>query len=849
MAVTRRTALVPLFLVSLAAVGYETALTRYFAVAKWSEYGYWVISIVMVGFAFSGVALALCRDAAARRGEALLAALPPLLVVTAAIGFHLTTTNPFNPLELQNTTTWEPQLWNIAGYYACLLPFFFLTGMFVSLSFVLNADHIGRVYGYDLTGAGAGAACVLAAMFVVHAFFLVPLLLVPLAASACFLTGRWRWVSTVAACVALLGGEALLLLDNQAAFNDFKAIYAPLNTPNARVMASVLSPRGDYTLLDDFTERVDTDISNNTGVLNVPGPPQTFGLYRDGNRLAALPKPGPLDVGYAPAALDGLPYELIPHANVLLAGASGGFRIAEVLALGAAHVRALEPEPVLLRALRTGLGPSPAWSTNSRVTLSGEGPVAAVSGRSGYDIIDLSADFLDASEANATAFTVQALAGDIRALATGGIVSIPVSIRDFPVYALRMLNTARAAALAAGIGDPASHIVVYRSAWSARILVSNRAWGANRIATVRKFCDDRSFDVSWYPGINPVAARAGIYNDLPAVSFANGEVTSNGPDDSIADEARAVLAGAPTPSRSAFNLAPMTLDRPFFYAVLRLDQLGTILKRLEILPQPEIGALVNLAVLAQAVVIAVLVLLVPLAAPRRLRLMEIGILRPIVYFPALGLGFLFIEIFMIEKASLWLNDRTSGFALVLTGMLVFSGIGSMLADRRPRPHAGEAGAKRRERVLAASRSTLTCRALTRRLLPQAGEVYVVILAWCVAALFLLQPAIMATLDLPWLVRAVLVLLVLAPVSIALGMPFPLGLTRVGSGGQLPWAWGLNGAFSVVATPLANLIAREAGFSRVLLCAVVLYVTAWMTFPTVRKSRAWQHMSEPSRVAE
>ena len=42
-------ALVPLFLVSLAAVGYETALTRYFAVAKWSEYGYWVISIVMVG--------------------------------------------------------------------------------------------------------------------------------------------------------------------------------------------------------------------------------------------------------------------------------------------------------------------------------------------------------------------------------------------------------------------------------------------------------------------------------------------------------------------------------------------------------------------------------------------------------------------------------------------------------------------------------------------------------------------------------------------------------------------------------------------------------------------------------
>jgi hypothetical protein len=811
---------VALFLVSMAAVGYETALTRYFAVAKWSEYGYWVISIVMVGFALSGVILALFRDAFARRGEALLATLPALLVATAAIGFHLTTTNPFNPLQLQNPATWEPQLWNIAGYYACLLPFFFLAGVFISLSFVLNADRVGLVYGYDLTGAGAGAALVLAAMFVVHAFFLVPVLLVPLAASAWFVAGRWRWASAMAAGVALLGAEAVLLLDNQAEFNDFKAIYAPLHTPDARVVATVLSPRGDYTLLDDFTERVDTDISNNAGMLGVPGPPQTFGLYRDGNRIAALPKPGALDIGYADASLDALPYRLIPHANVLLAGASGGFRVAETLALGAAHMRVLEPEPVLLRALERGLGPSPAWRADGRVSVSGEGPVAAVRDGGSYDIIDLSADFLDAADANATAFTVQALAGDLRALAPGGIVSIPVSIRDFPVYALRVLATARAALLAAGISDPAAHTVVYRSAWGARILLSNRPWDADRIATLRKFADERSFDVSWYPGMDPVAARDSIYNDLPAVSFANGEVTSDGPDDAIADETRAVLADAAAPSRSAFNLAPITLDRPFFYAVLRLDQLDTILKRLEILPQAEIGALVNLAVLAQAVVIAIVVLLMPLVARRRLRLPETGVLRLIVYFPALGLGFLFIEIFMIEKASLWLNDRTSGFALVLTGMLVFSGLGSMAADRL-------ATAPRRAIALAC----------------------LVAVGWCAAALAGLQPVILATLDLPWIIRATLVLAVLVPVSLALGLPFPLGLARTGSGGMLPWAWGLNGAFSVVATPLANLIAREAGFSRVLLSAAVLYVIALVTFPAARKSRAWQQISVRSRAAE
>jgi hypothetical protein len=818
--VRSRTTLVPLFLVSLAAVGYETALTRYFAVAKWSEYGYWVISIVMVGFALSGVILALFRDAFARNGAVLLAGLPALLVASAAIGFHFTATNPFNPLQLQNPATWVPQLWNIAGYYACLLPFFFLAGVFISLSFVLNAERIGVVYGYDLTGAGAGAAAVLAAMFVVHAFFLVPLLLVPLAASAWFVAGRWRWTGAAAAGVALLGAEALLLLDNQAQFNDFKAIYAPLHTPDARTVAGVLSPRGDYELLDDFTERVDTDISNNAGMLGVPGPPQTFGLYRDGNRVAALPRPGPLDVGYAAAALDALPYRLIPHASVLLAGASGGFRIAEILALDAALVHVLEPEPVLLRALQQGLGTSPAWAADPRVSLSGEGPVAATRHGGPYDVVDLSADFLDAAEANATAFSVQAIAGYLRALAPGGIVSIPVSIRDFPVYALRMLETARAALREAGIGDPGDHTVVYRSAWGVRILLSNRPWDAARIATLRKFCDERSFDVSWYPGIDPEAARAGIYNDLPAVSFASGEVTSDGPDDSIADEAGAVLAGAAAPSRLAFDLAPITLDQPFFYAVLRLDQLGTILKRIEILPQAEVGALVNLAVLAQAAVIALLVLLVPLAAPRRLRLPTAGLLRPIVYFPALGLGFLFIEIFLIEKASLWLNDRTSGFALVLTGMLVFSGLGSMAADRlAATPRRGIA---------------MAC---------------LVVLAWCVTVLLGLQPAILATLGLPWLARATLVLVVLAPVSLALGLPFPLGLARTGSGGLLPWAWGLNGAFSVVATPLANLIAREAGFSRVLLCAAVLYVIALVMFPATRKSSAWQLVSVRSRAAE
>ncbi len=275
-------------------------------------------------------------------------ALPAALVCTAAIGFHFTTTNPFNPLQLQNLATWEPQLWNIAGYYACLLPFFFLAGVFVSLSFVLNADRIGHVYGYDLTGAGAGAALVLAAMFVVHAFFLVPLLLVPLAASACFVAGRGVGPAPPRPVLRCLAPRRCCCSTIRPSSTTSRRSTRRC-TRRTRGWSRACCRRAAITSCWTISPSASTPTSPTTPACwAYRGRHRRFGLYRDGNRIAALPKPGALDVGYAGAALDALPYQLIPHARVLLAGASGGFRVAEILALGAAQIRVLEPEPVLL---------------------------------------------------------------------------------------------------------------------------------------------------------------------------------------------------------------------------------------------------------------------------------------------------------------------------------------------------------------------------------------------------------------------------------------------------------------------------------------------------------------------
>ena len=256
-------------------------------------------------------------------------------------------------------------------------------------------------------------------------------------------------------------------------------------------------------------------------------------------------------------------------------------------------------------------------------------------------------------------------------------------------------------------------------------------------------------------------------------------------------------------SDAVFDLSAFTNERPFLYSIVQLGNLKKVMRKLDQIPQTEIGLLVNYCVLAQAAIFGLAVCLLPLLRVGRVKAPRIDIFRGIVYFAGLGLAFLFIEMTLIERFTLVLNDAVSSFAIVLSGMLIFSGLGSLFAARYERA-------------------------------PRFGVfVTLIVVALTVAVYWLLlDRASLWIGGKPFLVQCAGILLFIAPVSFAMGAPFSMGLRSLegNMAAFLPLAWGINGAFSVIAPPLATVLAFRYGYHIVMMSALAVYAVSWLTFP-------------------
>jgi hypothetical protein len=169
---------------------------------------------------------------------------------------------------------------------------------------------------------------------------------------------------------------------------------------------------------------------------------------------------------------------------------------------------------------------------------------------------------------------------------------------------------------------------------------------------------------------------------------------------------------------------------------------------------------------------------------------------------------MFVEIAFIQKFILFLSHPVYAVAVVLTAFLLFAGLGSRVAVRFQ-----AAGSSHRAVGLAA----------------------VAIAGLALLYVLVLPPAFRQLMGLADAAKIGLSVLLIAPLALAMGMPFPLGLSRLAQQAPAltPWAWALNGFASVVGAVLATLLAIHWGFTAVVNAAVILYLIAAAGFPEER----------------
>ncbi|AQV93870.1 spermidine synthase [Cupriavidus necator] len=808
----------PLFALALlsgAALGYEILLMRLFSIIQWHHFAYMMISVALLGYGAAGALVALARQTLIRQFVPVFAGGALLFGLGAMVCFALAQQVTFNPLEI----LWDPsQPLRLVLIYLLLFVPFLCAATSICLCFSRFHAQVPRIYSFDILGAGLGCLGIIVALFVldpVDALRLVGTAGMSAAALAC-VECRWHrpWLPALLLSAAIVPAA---VPGNWIALrpSEYKELSQALRIGDARVVAQRSSPLGLVTVVESPT--IPLRHAPGLSLNATQEPPPQLAVFTDGDGLSALDhydgRREPL--AYLGDLTSALPYHLLQGPDVLVLGSGAGADVLQAVYHGASAVDAVELNPQVIDLVqgRFAAFSGKPYSTAGVRVFAGEARGFLAASTKHYDLIQVALlDSFSTSSAGLYAlsesylYTVEAFQGYLRHLRPGGLLAITRWVtlppRDIP----KLFATAVEAMEGAGVADPSRRLALVRGWKTATLVVKNGEFSAADLAALLEFCRARSFDVEYHPGIQP--GQANRYNVLDQPYFY--------------DAAQALLGPGRDGflSRYKFDVRPATDDRPYFFHFFKWRTLPELLslKAQGGLPLLEWGYPVLVATLLQATAAAGLLIGIPLwilrrragpqpggdgTAVRRLPEWRAG-----VYFLAVGLGFMFVEIAFIQKFILFLSHPLYAVAVVLCAFLCFAGLGSRYAPRMPARAGQDRG--RRQAALAVSG------------ICAASLIYLVAL-----------PAVFRLLiGLPDPARIGVSVLLIAPLAFLMGMPFPLGLARVAARDEslVPWAWGINACASVVAAVLATLVAIHAGFTVVVLVALLLYTAAALACP-------------------
>ncbi len=783
-------ALLGLFSLSAATLLFEINLARLFSVAQFYHFAFMAVSLAMLGYGASGTVLALFPSWARHRPLPLLA----LACALSSVGAYLLTNAfPFDSF----TIAWDRrQLVILALNNLALAVPFFCSGAVLGLLFILEPGASGRLYAANLAGSALGCLLALAAPPLLggEGTVLLSGLLAALAAPA---LGGSRSLHGVALGIAVLYLAGLIFPPPflEVRLSPYKGLSYARQFPDSSL---TFRRWNSFSRVDRVQSSAIRSLPGLSYTYLRPFPPQQ-GLFVDGDDLSAVLELDPVLLEEEPlsSALDfthylptAIAYRLYPGGQVLVLEPRGGLELWVALAQGATEVIAVESNPLIVEA-------AGAIYRHPRVTVVMEEARSFVRRTSDrYDVVVLALSVpYHPIQSGAYSLvedyhnTVEAFGDYLARLRPGGILVVSRWLQMPPSEELRTFALVLTAVERAG-GTPARQMVAFRGYAMLTLLVKTEAFTPAELDTIRRFAVERAFDLVYAPEMRPEEANR--YNVLR---------------DPVYYEVFRSLLGAE--DRSAwyaaypFEVSPPEDDRPFFGHFFKWSQIGEVVaeagRRVE--PFGGAGYLVLLLLLALALGAAGVIILLPLvfqrkgtpAGPAKGR--TLSFLSTLAYFGSLGLGYLLVEIPLIQQFILFLGHPAYALTAVLFALLCFSGLGSALSSHLP------------------LRPILALLALLIVLYP-----------------LFLPPLFALALGWPLGGRLFLSVLVLSPAGVLMGVPFPAGLRRLARDARhhIPWAWGVNGAASVVAAVLAALLSLSFGFRWVLFSGAFCYALAWLS---------------------
>ena len=826
-----------------ALIAVQLAIMRVFAVGSWAHFGSLVVSLAMLGFGLSSAVLCIARPLLERYGTRIATAslllFGPLLAGANLLAQQL----PFNAVFMLAD---PQQKWRLlANFMLYLLPFLDGAG-FLGVIFIQNRQGFGRLYFADLTGAGVCGLLLLLSMYAVPP---EDLIVVPLALG---LVGGALWLMVYGSRVGLLalivaagfsvGIHYALphLLDiPKLAVSDFKGVaYVRKFSDSIRIYRHP-SPFGDLQIYASSYLHFAPGLSDNAA-FNLPDLPKNsyLGLYIDGDGpMGVIRDLPPQDTAYFAYLPMAYPYLIKKAPDTFIVQFGGGISTAVALRNDARTVTVAESNPAVLRAFLTdpALGAFTGDILNHpRLRIVDyEGRLYLGSTQTRYDIVDLSlANSAGLSSPGGFtvverfAYTREAMHSYMRVLKPGGVLAVTMwNKEDPPKSVLKLYATMVAAARAlddGGIAQSFFSVANYLS--TTTILYKRGGFTSDEIDKLRAHTAAMSFDEIYYPGISQhpgetVALLEAYWNQIFAA----------GPSSPLAGEDQFPAASPPEPSPDVaapmpatlmsrlawhhlirgdwpaiadgyvFDVRPLTDDRPYFAGYVKTQDLLRVLDRLEML-QDEWGYLLLWTTLGVSAFGALLLVVLPLVFGWRTIFRHFpGKSGTLLYFMCLGLGYIIVEVGFLSKFVLALSNYTVSAAVVVTGMLVFSGIGSLIS----------------ERCLDRARSALP------QLLCAIGLLLIAYAWWIDGALDWI-----GSLSGPLRLTCCFTL-ILFP-AVLMGFPMPIAMTmlaRLGKDRIFVWAWGINGCFSVVGAALVPIIATSFGLGAALAMAGCAYLIA------------------------